>query len=286
MKITSIKGVAQLDNIKCFKPVGKIFIKSYYEGLKSLGTFDPLIRVRLVDGRNGSSDELVPEMPLSVLSEIASKYEGFQRREGYNPGTGKPVGFNLSTILLGAIVGHGVGENCAAIDLSNDKYLDIDLRNLDPLMTYEVWGMENHVISPYVRTYKKFYLSAGELEKTFHVEGNEVFVYPISHVKELQMYAKNGTSPVYRKEELILDEDGRNDLVSVELGENNQCIGTVIENRPGYVYIPIRFGYSEWGVMDVTSYNRFDFRREDGATSIMFLMIDTVPTLPTVVANS
>jgi hypothetical protein len=289
MKVTSFTGVTQIDNVKIFKPVSKIFIKTDYQEDATLQHSDPLIRVRLVDGRNGKSDELVPEMRLSILVEIASKYEGFQRRaaryrdDGNN--TDYVSGFDLCTVLLGGIVGTGVGEESAAIDLSNDKYLDIDMRELTPGCKYEIWGFENHIISPAARTYRKFYLSAGELEKTIHVEGNEVLVYPMDKVKEIQFYAKNGSSPVYRKEEFILDEDTRNDLVTVELDEANVCrlsVGAV----SGLGNLPIKFGYSNWGVVDLRPYTRFDFRREDGVQPLTLLMIDTMPTIPTSVANT
>ena len=295
MKLTSVTGVDKIENIKCFKPASKIFIVTRPKGQPFMSPeTDPLIRVRLIDGRNGSSDELVPEMRLSLLSEIASKYEGFQRRSGYGfDGTMTQVhsGFSLSTILLGGIVGTGIGEDCAAVDLSNDKFLDIELKDLNPDFEYEIWGMENHIISPVVRKYKKFYLSQGELEKTFHVENNEVLVFPIKDVRELQMYAHNGTSPVFRQEELILDEDGRNDLVSVALDAQNRCFfhTNSVEMTPihvsSYGYLPLQFGYSEYGVINLQPYARFDFRRTDGAKGLEFLMIDTMPTLPTSVAN-
>lgn len=290
MKVTSFTGVTQIDNVKIFKPVNKVFIKSVYDPNKTYGTGgvsnvnEPLIRVRLVDGRNGRSDELVPEIELEVLSEIASKYEGFQRRASRPANSNHINGFDLHSVLLGAIVGVGVGEECAAIDLSNDKYLDIDMRNLNPDITYEIWGFEHHVISSFVRTYRKFYLSTGELEKSFFVEGNEVLAYKITDLRELQLYALNGASPVYRQTELILDEDTRNDLVSVSLNSGNWSYASLDPNNNSF-RIPIRFGYADWGVIDLRPYKSFDFRREDGMNAVMFLMIDTTPTLPTVIQN-
>ena len=295
MKVTSFTGVTQIDNVKIFKPVSKIFIKTNYKGTTSgpIVRVDPLIRVRLVDGRSGRSDEVVPEMRLSILSELASKYEGFQRRADLNRslqmGDYSHSGFDLCTVMLGAIVGLDSYSQCAAIDLSNDKYIDIDMRELDMDCTYEIWGFENHIISPNVRTYRKFFLSAGELEKTIHVEGNELLLFPMDKVKEIQFYAINGSSPVFRREEFILDEDGRNDLVSVALTNGNGVRIPIVPDSGGTAlgvgWLPIEFGYSAWGVVDITPFNRFDFRRDDGIDAVTIVMIDTIPSVPTSVAN-
>jgi len=286
MKITSFTRVTSIDNVKCFKPISKLFIKRIYDrSLGGLNEDDPTIRVRLVDGATGNSKELVPEMKLSILSEIASKYEGFQRKAAVDVG-GMLTGFSLSTILLGAYVGDSVGEDCAAIDLSNDKYIDIDMRNCDESVQYEIWGVENHVISNHVRVYSKFYLSAGELEKTFHVGENEQLVLPIQQIKEIQLYSRfSAASPTFRKEELILDEDGRNDLVSVRLDEENRSHIGWEKTIDGDYFLQVEFGYSKWGVMTVTPFDRFDVRRDDGLETLMFLMIDTTPTRATEIVN-
>ena len=279
MKVTTVSGVASVENVKVLKPVSKVFIKTVFgAGVSSAVVLkDPTVRIRLVDGRNGSSTEIVPETSLSVLSEIASKYEGFQRRSGLTPsgvGAFNRSGFSQSTVVIGAIVDGVINS----VDLSNDKYLDIDLKNLNTEagISYEIWGFEFHRISTYCRIYNKFYLSQGELEKTFSVSDNEQLVYPIQKIRELQLYAKNGGSPIYRKEELILDEDGRNDLVSVDLSSNNEVNAQVSD---GVATLPIKFGYSTYGIMDIAEFVRFDVRREDSADALMFIMMDTIPTV-------
>ncbi|WP_163319084.1 hypothetical protein [Dysgonomonas sp. 520] len=217
-------------------------------------------------------------MSLSILSEIASKYEGFQRQSGRS-GAGYLQAYSLSTVIIGQQMDE---TTISAVDLSNDKYIDIDLRNLNPDVTYEIWGFESHIINPFVRTYKKFYLSSGEIEKTFSVGENEVLVYPIDEIKEIQLYPLNGaSSPVYRREELIIDEDGRNDLVSVELDGDNFCTAGVGGDGAGgeVATLPIFFGYSKWGVMSVGDFKTFDVRRDDGLKTLTFLMIDTVPSV-------
>lgn len=279
MKITSVTGVESIENVKCFKPISKVFVKIIYpdiNGANAVANYsDPQIRVRLVDGRAGSSREIVPEMNLSILSEIASKYEGFQRQAAPRLNDADLVvlrGYSLSSVIIGQQLTDDV---IAAVDLSNDKYVDIDLRGLNPKCTYEIWGMESHLIQPFCRTYQKYYLSAGEIEKTFGVGENEVLVYPIDDIKEIQLFSKNsGSSPVFRREELIIDEDGRNDLVFVGLDENNIC-----SVSPDTYNLPIRFGYSRWGVMSVVDFSRFEIRRDDGLKTLTFLMIDTVPSV-------
>lgn len=288
MKITSVTGVKSIENVKCFKPVSKLFLKCKYTGTRSapkgftVPFTDPQIRVRLVDGANGSSKEIVPEMSVSILSEIAAKYEGYQRRAfvDYSGATEEQptvevTGYDIYSIIIGQQLDV---ETISAVDLSNDKYLDIDLRNLDPFCEYELWGMESHIINPFVRSYQKFYLSAGEIEKSFSVGENEVLVYPLSQIKEIQLYAKHtSASPVFRREELILDEESRNDLTTVSLTEDND-----LPLFRANAVLPIKFGYSEWGVMSIHEFTRFEIRRDDGLESLTFLMIDTVPSVTTI----
>jgi hypothetical protein len=283
MKITSVTGVTQIENVKCFKPVSKVFVKIIYPADNVVpNESDPNIRIRLVDGANGSSREVVPEMRLSILSEIASKFEGFQRKASHvlnSAGAGSHLeGFSLSTIILGGSVNADV---VSAVDLSNDKYVDIDLHDLNPSCIYEVWGFESHIIAPFCRTYQKFYLSSGEIEKRFSSGENELLVLPINQVKEIQMFPKDGlASPVFRREELILDSDGSNDLVSVELDNNNLCRVELMDNHVSIpeTYLPIKFGYSVWHVMSLVDFAAFEIRREDGIDALTFLMIDTVPS--------
>ena len=282
MKITSVSGVDRIENVKCFKPISKVFVKIIYPTPPDnvWAESDPDIRIRLVDGANGSSKEIVPEMKLSILSEIASKYEGFQRKPAVSVTDDRYLsGFSLSSVIIGGQVDD---TTISAVDLSNDKYLDIDLRGLNEQCTYEVWGFESHIISPFVRTYQKFYLSQGEIEKRFSTGENEILVYPIDDIKELQMYARNSNaSPVFRREELILDEDGRNDLVYVGLDDKNKCIVPVNDSLgvvPA-IELPVRFGYSKWGVMSLVDFSAFEIRREDGLQALTFLMIDTVPSV-------
>lgn len=280
MKVTSFTGLSGIDNVKIFKPVSKIFVKCDYNSTSNSDDFlSPTIRVRLVDGKTGSSLDVVPEMDLSMLSEIASKYEGFQRRAGnkFVEEEYSKSGYDLHSVILGQVDANGI----TAIDLSNDKYLDIELRNCDKRVTYEIWGFEGWNIRPFIRTYSKFYLSQGEFEKKFSVGNNEVLVYPMKDIKEIQFWARGtDASPVYRKEELILDEDGRNDLVYVELDEKNECFFLSNSTYEEVIYssLPIRFGYSEWGVVDISAFSSFEIRRQDTLGAMTFLMIDTVPT--------
>lgn len=286
MKIITVTGQSSIENVKCFKPISKVFIKAIYDGQFDIKEeSDPEVRIRLVDGRAGSSTEIVPEMRLSILSEIASKYEGFQRRASLNLAHSLD-GYSLSSVIIGQQLDE---STISAVDLSNDKYIDIDLRNLNPKVTYEIWGLESHVINPFVRRYSKFYLSQGEIEKTFSTGENEVLVYPIEEIKELQMYSKNSlASPTFRREELIIDEDGRNDLVTVGLTADNLVRVSKFAGQGEYQFdhLPIQFGYSKWGVMTIVDFDRFDVRREDTHSTLTFLMIDTVPSKPSLVSPS
>lgn len=163
MKIARITGKTAEENLRVFKPIKKIAVVAKFENFTEtdkLKVDNFRMRVRLVDGRKGDSIDILPETEISVLSEIASKYEGFQRRPLHN--AGKYNGVGTFTIPIGA----DVDGLLHAIDLSNDKYLDIDLLGLATTgVTYEVYGIEGHKVSSHTRKYSKYYLSSGELEK-------------------------------------------------------------------------------------------------------------------------
>lgn len=293
MKIARITGKTAEENLRVFKPIKKIAVVAKFENFTEtdkLKVDNFRMRVRLVDGRKGDSIDILPETEISVLSEIASKYEGFQRRPLHN--AGKYNGVGTFTIPIGA----DVDGLLHAIDLSNDKYLDIDLLGLATTgVTYEVYGIEGHKVSSHTRKYSKYYLSSGELEKTFSTGENEVLALPLHSLREVQLYAKNGgSSPVYTKDELRVEEDSANDVNFIRNDKNFNLMitaeGTTMQ--PSYSGgapvgsqqfvgggVPvISFGAGNLVLIPLVDFTRFDIRRDEDSQNYQFLMIDTVPT--------
>lgn len=292
MKIARITGKTAEENLRVFKPIKKIAVVAKFNDFQEsekVKVDNFRMRVRLVDGRKGDSIDILPETEISVLSEIASKYEGFQRRPLFN-GT-KFNGVGTFTIPIGA----DVDNYLCAIDLSNDKYLDIDLLGLASNVTYEVYGIEGHKVSSHTRKYSKYYLSSGELEKTFSTGENEVLALPLHSLREVQLYAKNGgSSPVYTKDELRIEEDSANDINFIRNDKNFNLMITSQGTTMSTAYtgglpadstqyagggVPaISFGAGNLVLIPLVDFTRFDIRRDEDSQNYQFIMIDTVPT--------
>lgn len=102
MKITEIKG--NVTNAKVFKPIQYLNVTGWGKSLAG-----KTLRVRLVNSETGRVEEIIPSMDLSVLAEITSMNEGFFISDGTK--------YNVNVML----------HPTSAINLSNDKYLEVDL---------------------------------------------------------------------------------------------------------------------------------------------------------------
>lgn len=267
MQIKSITGVTTAEDIKVFKPISKLIITSDYNGLTNRRINDVEIRVRLVDG-GGNTREVVPKMPLAVLSEIAAKHEGFFRR-AVN-GSTTMSGYCTDYVLLGQMLAPQAISGC---DLTSDKYLDIELYNLDPAVKYTINGMETHIVTPFIRKYEPFTLSVGETQKTFGTGVNEELAIPLYDLDEIQFYQKSGkASPIYTSFELACDADTVNDIVYI--GKGGQTGIPVLNNE-----VQIICGADNIVLLNVEDFSSFDLRTLGRSTSpYRFWLIDTVPT--------
>lgn len=266
MLVHQFTGLKEITGLKVFKAITKLTVVAKYhkKATDMQARFDASIRVRLINQTSGETKELVPDTKLEILAEIASKYEGFQLRAFGDMKDGLD-GKDCTSVLIGSEASDG---SIMGIHLSNDKYLDIDLRGLDKDVEYEIWGFETHEIDQFVRKYNKFYMSVGEKEKTFSVGENEVLAIPMTQIHEIQFYPKSGDySPVFRAEELQMCENENNDLMFVYKKGN------------GYVdpSTTPHYGGGEFAMISVTDYTRFDVRRTDADKAVELIMIDKAP---------
>ena len=229
-----------VSDIKIFKPIQKVIIKAKVNGDAGLALFkawfdalsederinwfgsaysdelgapvpSPSALVRLIDSVKASNDEIVAETKLSTLSEIAARFEGFFKLAQIMVDADYKLlnvnGYCLYSIML---------NESGAVTLSNDKYLQLDLFGLIPGWSYEVYGFEYVVQNDFCRTYSKFYLAPTELEKQYSVGDYEFIALPLSKLKEIQFFSKDGvSSPIYTPEELKFDAEMTNDIVSL-----------------------------------------------------------------------
>lgn len=293
MKIATLKGVGSVEDLKVFKPIQKILIKATVAGGSlSESLTDEKIRIRLINSVTGENKEIVSETSLSVLSEISCKKEGFVRnwQPRFNNDSGDVyAGYKNFIFVL---------NDSAALELSNDKYLQIDLFDLSSVVTYEVFGFEYPITSPFVKSYSKMYVAPKELEKQFSVGNFEYLALPLDTIKEIQFFTKDGSaSPVYLPDELKLDQEMSNDITSVSMDANGVSYGRGnfrVEDLLNYVNfnegaptmpnavlkfdvkLPIEWGFVNWALLDLRLYKSFNIKRVDNDETMMFFFIDSI----------
>lgn len=242
------KFTGNRENITVFKPIAGLHITNVYRGTK--------IRVRLLDSDKGSNVELVPSLPVELLFEVSTYGEG--SFVGAKSGSDE--------------VYHGyVKLSEDAIDLSNNRYLSIDV--IQPKansLTTVVYGFESPD-SPinWAFKYAQIYVAAGELSKSFQSGENETLCIPISEsalngaeLDEVQLYTKNGTSPVYTREELRYMALQNNDIVKVWFdSEGNNTI------QDGYS--------SDYAIIDLEEVVSFDVKFKNNSTGCKLTVVDT-----------
>lgn len=241
MKLASFKNSA-VSGIKVFKPVQYLFVKGSFQN--DISTVK--MRVRLVSSESGRIDEIVPLLCVDVLGEISSMNEGHFHKD---KGAGD---FALNVML----------HPTSAVYLSNDRYLEIDIQGLDPTKETTIYGIETPVVDKdFLCRYNKFYMSAGELQKTFSVGENENLVLPVSSFEEVTLHYKNGASCSYTKDELQAIMMSKNDLVCVP---GNSVDGAFV------------CGYASMYGLDVSDVADFTIRRTVALEAFEFVLMDTV----------
>lgn len=243
MKVSEVKG--NVSNLKIFKPIQYLNI----QGGGSVGNIT--LRVRLVNSQTGRVDEIIPSMNLSILGEISSMNEGF-----FVDG---PHGYNVNVML----------HPTSAVYLSNDKYLEVDLlgNGSDDVVT--VYGIESPVVDKdFVCRYNKFYMSEGELQKTFIVGDNENLIIPKSTFDEIVLHYSNGSSCVYSTAEIDALMMLKNDLVC--LYSKSQTVQETVGEYWNYYGCLSMYG------LDVSDVVDFTLRRTYSTTSFEVVLMDTV----------
>lgn len=246
MKITQTKG--NIVNAKVFKPVQYINVQGHSPAED--GPNDVQIRVRLISSDTGKVEDIIPSMNLSLLGEISSMNEGFYISDSSH--------FSVNVML----------HPTSAIYLSNDKYLEIEVECEDSDMEITLYGIENALIDKnFVCRYNKFYMAAGELQKSFVVGQNENLILPISSFEEVVLSYKNGSSCTFTAAELEALMILKNDIVCVSKCDQRYTGGLACDNV---------FGYETLFGLDVDGVDSFTIRRSEALTSFEIIMIDTI----------
>lgn len=323
-KNTITDFVSEVADIKVFKPVQKIFVKMspipghafiepdlIYQDVLSNPTnpeFHPKIRCRLIDTTTGLNDEIISETSLHDLSELVSKREGFTGRidllQPFASGDSSKLRYYGEGHYLFAL------NNSAALNLSNLRYLSVELTNLRKGFKYEVFGYELANTSSLYNKYTKMFLAPKELEKNFSVGNSSYLAIPIALTKEIQFFAKNSdNAPVYLPEELALDQQMSNDLTflwgynSDRLGDNyrvgeglwevayDSCtplseivehltvgddgiISTDVPNIYHARSLPFTFAAGKYSLINLSEFKSFSIKRVDNDERYELFLID------------
>ena len=243
MKVTQING--NVTNAKIFKPI-------QYLNIQGSGSVSNLsLRARIVNSETGRVDEIVPSMKLDVLGEITSMNEGFF--------INGPHGFNVNIML----------HPTSAVYLSNDKYLEIDVMGNQSADEITIYGIEANVIDKdFVCRYNKFYMAAGELQKTFSVGENENLIIPRETFEEVVLHYKNGSSCTYTTAEIEALMMLKNDIVC--LHQRFQTVQETMGEKWNYYGFAFMYG------LDVSDVTDFTIRRTNSTQSFEVVMIDTI----------
>lgn len=254
MLITNFVGASK-HSIKCFKPIQYLYVR----GKANNGIGNVKLRVRLVNSENGRVDEIIPLLSLDVLGEISSMNEGFFVKRGM---ADNKDDFQVNVML----------HPTSAVYLSNDRYLEIDIEGLiSSGASCDIFGIEKPVVDKeFICRYNKFYMSTGELQKTFVVGDNENLIIPNDTFDEVILHYKNGSSCTYTFAELEAIMMLKNDLVSMpSLSVNGQVLET-------YANCSFVAGYASMYGLDVSDVESFSIRRSSGSNAFEFVLIDAV----------
>lgn len=252
MKITNFNFNSAQSNLKVFKPIQYLNIVAKSQSPVT----DPRetkLRVRVVDSMTGRVDEIIPSINLDVLGEICSMNEGFYM-------------FDMNHYSINIML-----HPTSAIYLSNDKYLEIDL-TADTYMdgtNVTIYGLESPVIDKdFVCRYNKFYMAAGELQKTFVVGENENLIIPSASFDEIVLQYKNGSSCCYTKDEVVSLMMLKNDIVCVSDKVFHGSVGSATQQ--------LILGCSSLVGLDIADVDNFTIKRTASTEAMEVIMIDTI----------
>lgn len=255
MKAINFTG-ASYEGIRIFKPIRSLLVCVKADSTASSATEQEIdltavkIRVRLINSSTGKTDEIVPNIALGVLGDIATTGEGFYV---YNPKKECAVPVKLN--------------EGGAVFLDNDKYLDVEISGLPSKAVTTIYGIEDRKVDQdFFMRYNKFYMSVGELQKSFARGVNEDLYLPHGLFSEVQLNCENGTTPVFTSEEIEQLNREENDINSV---------GSTVQGAGGAL-VMARYGLGTMAHLDLDGVRDFEIRRISATESIEFILLDAV----------
>jgi hypothetical protein len=194
------------DTLKVFRPVQTLLFR-----FKKLGT-DPRMIVEdytlltaklsatLQDSLTGSQVTLIPFVRIADLGDIATMHEGH-------------VNMSETYMVVPVIL-----NPIAALKVSNDKYLELEISALSDKYDVEVFGFENGTLSDLVCSYQKFSVPAGTSRQMFTVGNNDVVSFPVGGFDSVRFTFASGVVSELTVTELEYMMSKANDLTLVRRG--------------------------------------------------------------------
>lgn len=178
MKVGSYVPVnSKIESVKHFRPCQHLlFNVRFGENLTSYSyvNFRGRLNLSLQNSNSGTLSTIVPSLPLNVLGDIST----------YNEGV---VLIKNQSILFPVLL-----NPTANVSLSNDKYLDISLTELQGVVGVDIYAFELGVNSDFLTSYSKMNCPAGNARSKFSVGENDFLSIPTTGFDELQITYKNG----------------------------------------------------------------------------------------------
>lgn len=237
MKVKVITGATYMDSQKIYKPVGGVIIVK--QGASASEFANEVIELKRVNSKTGNTDHVYPKCKVLDVAEISAQGEGFYRQSA-----------TKSVCLL--------TFSDSAVNLDNDRYLELELINLAASHTYEVYGLENNGAVDKVYCFNKMTIAAGESVKKYTVGDNELLALPVTGIANLKQWTNDGATIEYLPAELSALMDQENDIIRVNQSTDASLVA--------------RFGFENWYLISVADVKEFEI--ETTGVSIVFYLID------------
>lgn len=260
MKIGTLtrKANGQTTTLKVFRPCQVLLFKITKNIAQDVQMEDFLnieakLNASLQDSKTGSQTTVIPYAKLNHLAEIATIHEGLVVMEKT---------FMLLPVLLNPV---------GSLKIDNDKYLEIELSDLDVIYDVEVYGFEAGVISERICVYQKFSVPAGTARQTFVVGSNDVLSLPTENLSSVRLTYASGIVSDLTPVELSYLMSKTNDLTVFR----RDSLGRLTQEE-SQITVDVVGSYAFSYVIDLVGVTSFEILRDtvDYSAPYEFFMAD------------
>lgn len=236
MKLKTVSSSQYIDSLKIYKPVSAVLIVK--TGTTSSQFANEIIELKRINSKTGNTTHVFPKCKVIDVAEISSQGEGFYRQ-----------GVTRSSAIL--------SFSDTAVNLDNDKYIEVEFQSLSTSHTYTIYGIEASGAVDKIYVFNKMTVASGETVKKYVVGDNDLVALPISGIASLKVWTKDGATLEYQPDELSALMDIENDLINV--------------NEKGAT-VSVKFGSENWYLLSLSQAKEFEIETTGG--NVVFYLID------------